>query len=73
MENMNYESVLLFYKIDNDTGHLALGVNINKDFDIDFVEYNEDKYYYCESTTIGYEVGERPTNVPDEPKMIIPL
>jgi hypothetical protein len=73
MENMNYESVLLFYKIDNDTGHLALGVKINMDLDIDFVEYNGDKYYYCESTTTGYEVGKRPNNIPDEPKMIIPL
>lgn len=73
IESLDYKTVLLFYIIENDIGHLAVGVNINYDYNGDFIEYNNLKYYYCETTSYGFNLGEIPTDINVEPEKIIPI
>jgi len=73
IENMNtYEAVLLFYIIDDETGHLASGVS---GFNMDgfSISFEENDYYYVETTSTGFKAGEKPNDIPDEPEKIIPI
>ena len=73
IENLDYDAVLLFYIIDDTIGHLATGVagvNIPGGF---FVPYLNESYYYCETTSVGFTVGEKPEDVPDTPEKIIQI
>ena len=69
----NYNVSLLFYVLENNTGHLAVGINLDKDIHGEYVTYNNHRYYYCETTSQGYLLGEKPSGIPDKPKMIIPI
>ena len=73
MESLDYDTVLLFYILENDIGHLAVGVNINIVFSGDYIEYKNIKYYYCETTSYGFNLGEIPLDINVEPKKIIPI
>jgi len=74
IENMdNYEAVLLFYIIEDDIGHLATGVSGLPNFKGDFVTYQQERFYYCETTSITYTVGKKPKDIPDVPEGIIPI
>ncbi len=73
IENMNnYEAVLLFYIIDDETGHLASGVS-GITIDGYSVTYEGESYYYCETTSAGFSAGDKPNDIPDEPEKIIPI
>lgn len=75
LDSMGYDVVLLFYSWWDKgqmLGHLAVGVNIAGDHG-DYVEYNGFKYYYCETTNSGYNVGELPPDFDYEPKQIIEI
>ena len=71
MDNLGYDTVLLFYIIDDDSGHLATGVHIDNLLIEDFIEYNEKKFYYCETTSVGFTIGEKPSEIVNDPEMII--
>ncbi|EMR73437.1 putative periplasmic protein [Thermoplasmatales archaeon SCGC AB-539-N05] len=68
MERMGYDAVLLLYVIeknDNLIGHLAVGMHAD-DCNGDFVSKGGRRYYYCETTTRGYEIGITPKDYKDK-------
>lgn len=71
LENMNYDTILLFYIIDDTIGHLASGVSGIIVSHGDSVFYEDEPFYYCETTSIGFSAGEKPNDIPDEPEKII--
>jgi len=73
MESLEYDTILLFYILDNDIGHLSVGVNIDIEFLGGYIEYKNLKYYYCETTSYGFNLGEIPSDINVEPKKIIPI
>jgi hypothetical protein len=73
MKNMGYDVIMIFYIIDDETGHLSTGVNINDSFEGYAVTYNNMDYYYCETTSYGYKIGVKPDGIPDDPELIIDL
>jgi len=73
MDALGYDTALLFYVLEDDIGHLAVGIHI----DGDYGEYVEDKggkrYYYCETTNSVYGLGEIPPDMSDTPDKVIPV
>ena len=76
MDTLDYDMALLFYSWVEDgekLGHLAVGIQLNGNHG----SYVEDKfgtrYYYCETTTTVYTIGQIPKDIRTEPKMIIPI
>ena len=71
MDALGYDAALLFYALEDDIGHLAVGIHI----DGDHGEYVEDKdgkrYYYCETTNSVYRFGEIPPDMSSTPDKII--
>ena len=72
MKKMGYDAVLLFYVLDDDIGHLATGVGIGAEIvEGFFVVHENQRFYYCETTSQGFIVGEKPSDIPEEPELII--
>jgi hypothetical protein len=69
MDHLGYDVALLFYKWEEEderVGHLSVGVHLSGDHG-DYVEdENGKKYYYCETTSKNFKLG----NIPDEPPQI---
>ena len=63
---LGYEVVLL-----NPPGHLALGVA--GDYAGSYVEHNGARYFYCESTGVGWRVGEVPDEYLGQPTRVIEI
>jgi hypothetical protein len=76
MKNMGYDVALLYYvwdEGDEKVGHLAVGVHLIGDHG-DFEKDNSGKkYYYCETTTLTYYLGEIPNQVKGDVELIIPI
>lgn len=71
IKNLGYDVVLLYYTFeDSDLGHLSSGVNVNEDVG-DYVISSGEKFYYCETTAPGFKIGEKPTDLNDEPELIM--
>lgn len=77
MKALGYDTVLFFYTWTNNDGqrigHIAVGINLDGDHGSYILE-NGKKYYYCETTTIGYSVGKLPpdpTEIRGKPDKII--
>ena len=73
IKNMGYDVVMIFYIIDDETGHLSTGININDSLNGYAVTYNNMDYYYCETTSNGYQIGDKPDDIPKDPELIIDL
>ena len=73
IKNIGYDLVMIFYIIDDETGHLSTGVNINEPLEGYSVNYQKMDFFYCETTSNGYQLGEKPNDIPDEPELIIDL
>ena len=74
MKQLEYKTALLFYIIDENVGHLAAGIAVEEPIqDGFFVSFNNLEYYYCESTSQGFIIGEKPSDIPDDPELIIPM
>jgi hypothetical protein len=73
IKNTGYEVIMLFYIIDDNIGHLASGVYIGENISGHSVKHNDKIFYYCETTSVGYRIGEKPTDIPNKPKLIISL
>ena len=71
MDALGYDVAMLFYVLEDDIGHLAVGIHI----DGIHGEYIEDKdgkkYYYCETTNSIYGLGEIPPDMSDTPDRVI--
>ena len=67
---MGYESSLLLLP-----GHMAAGVHFDTDLELGGYYFTSDPqkvYYYCETTSTGFHVGEIPTNMMNEtPTMVV--
>lgn len=72
-KNLDIETVLLFYVLDETNGHLASGIHLMQNISGSHVEYNDLRFYYCETTSVGFSVGKKPSEIPDDPEEIIPL
>jgi predicted transglutaminase-like cysteine proteinase len=73
LDALGYEVVLLFYILDNETGHLSVGIHLGDGYG-EFIEDNSGKrYYYCETTNSMYQIGEIPSNIGNQPDDIIAI
>jgi len=72
MKSLGYDAALLFYVLDDDLGHIAVGIHLD-DFPGEYVSYGGKKYYYCETTTIGNDVGNIPPDISGSPEIIIKI
>jgi predicted nucleic acid-binding Zn ribbon protein len=54
MESLNYDTALLFFD-----DHMAAGLNCTSAYGT-YYEVGNVRYFYCETTSIGWEVGEKP-------------
>ena len=67
---MGYESSLLLLP-----GHMAAGVHFDTDLELGGYYFKSDPqkvYYYCETTSTGFHVGDIPTDMRDEtPTMVV--
>ncbi len=71
MDALGYDVVLLFYRLeDKNSGHLAAGIYLDGDHG-EYVEDNGKKYYYCETTTSQFNIGQLPPEIKGQPKRII--
>ena len=50
-----YDCALILY-----SGHMAAGIHLDGDIGSGYYDYNTVRYYYCETTSIGWEVGDSP-------------
>ena len=73
MEALGYDTVLLFYHLEDDLGHLATGIHVDGNPEGEYVIHKGQKYYYCETTTVGYTIGELPPDIEGKPDKIIPV
>ena len=71
MDSLGYDVVLLFYKLkEKNSGHLAVGINLPGEHG-EYVEDSGKKYYYCETTTSQFNIGQLPSDITGKPKIII--
>ena len=76
MDRLGFDVALLYYSWKEDgkrLGHLSVGVNLDGDYGSYVVDDNGNKYFYCETTTEGYSVGEIPPKIKGDPVRIIPI
>ena len=71
MGAFGYDTVLLYYILEEDVGHLAVGIHLNGNPG-EYVVYTDGKkYFYCETTTVLSNVGELPSDIPSKPDKIV--
>jgi transglutaminase-like putative cysteine protease len=73
MDALEYNTVLLFYIVEEDVGHLAVGIHLKGESYGEYVIYDSKKYHYCETTSYGFNIGEIPSDIKNEPDKIIPV
>jgi hypothetical protein len=77
MDVLNYDVVLLLYSWKENgqkLGHLAVGIHLEGNHGSYIQDENGKKYYFCETTTVSYVVGQLPPTPPeihDDPERII--
>jgi len=57
LEVMGFDAVVLFFE-----GHAAVGVDVDEPYFTGRYTYQGVDYYYCETTTTGWRIGEIPQN-----------
>lgn len=68
LREMGYSTVLIKY-----SDHMAVGLLCDASMVGDSYEYEGDKYYYIETTSSGWEIGEMPEEFREVPATIIPV
>jgi len=68
LQEMGYDVVLLELP-----EHMALGIKCDPELDGRSFEYNNNHYYYLETTGNNWQIGEMPEEFQDEPVQIIPV
>ena len=74
LDVLDYDVVLLYYSWEEDDkrlGHLAVGVSLDGDYGSYVLAENGKKYFYCETTSEDFLIGEKPAKIKEEPKRII--
>jgi predicted transglutaminase-like cysteine proteinase len=78
MDYLGYDTALLFYSWKDENGdsvgHLAVGLHLDGIHGSYVLDNEGKKYYYCETTTEDYVVGQLPNNPPEiksKPGMIV--
>jgi predicted transglutaminase-like cysteine proteinase len=54
-------------------GHIAVGVQAPTDIEGDFLPHEGIRYYYCETTAEGWQIGAAPTDVAKTGMTVIPI
>ena len=74
LDSLNYDVALLFYtwpEGNQNFGHLAVGIHLDGDHG-SYIEDNAGKrYFYCETTSSQYVIGQLPPEIKDKPDKII--
>jgi len=71
---LGYDTAILFYILDDDIGHLAIGIHLNTNENLGhYVTHNNKKYFYCETTPGEYLMGRLPKDIDKDPVEIIPI
>ena len=76
MDALDYDMALLFYSWEEDgekVGHLAVGIQLNGNHGSYVEDSYGTRYYYCETTTTVYSIGQIPNDIKSEPKMIVSI
>jgi len=76
LDGLGYDVALLYYSWEEDgqnLGHLAVGVSLDGDYGRYVDGEDGKKYFYCETTSESFLVGEIPSKIKGEPKRIIPI
>ena len=73
MKALDFDAVLFFYIIDEQLGHLSVGIHLNGNPEGEYVIFEGKRYYYCETTSVAYDVGEIPSDIIGKPDRIISL
>jgi hypothetical protein len=74
LDVLDYDVALLYYswkEDDKSLGHLAVGVSLDEDYGSYVSAENGKKYFYCETTSENFLIGEKPEKIKEEPKRII--
>lgn len=74
MKNLGYDVALIFYtwkENGENLGHMATGVHLEGNHGSYVSDSNGKRYFYCETTTAGYVVGDLPTDLTASPKSVI--
>jgi len=66
LDSLGYGTVLLIYY---EAEHMALGVAGEEAIDGTYYDHNGQRYYYLETTTEGWSVGEKPPDVTGDPEI----
>lgn len=74
MDILDYDVALLYYTWEEDNkpvGHLAVGIHLEGNHGNYVEDDTGKKYYYCETTTPAYVIGELPKEIEDKTAKII--
>lgn len=71
-EPFNYGMILIYLPYEN-PDHIGLGIRGNETVNGSYYTYEEDRYFYQETTGEGWELGELPEDYKDESAKLIPL
>lgn len=63
-EAMGYDTSLLLFP-----GHMAAGIDLDNGKGTYF-SYGQHRYFYCETTSVGFSVGDKPRDVPNESTLV---
>ena len=66
LKSLGYDTVLLHLP-----GHIALGIAGAEGIQGSFIRHQGRKYFYCETTGRGWQIGELPSGMADEPVSVI--
>ena len=76
LDNLGYDTCLIFYSWEEDgefLGHLSVGVHLSGDHGSFVTDPNGKKYFYCETTTLGYSLGQLPPDLKTPAEKVIPI
>jgi predicted transglutaminase-like cysteine proteinase len=74
IHTMGYGVVLLrISDLFDNTGHMAVGVNIGDSIAGSYYDYQSEKYYYLETTGEGWKIGQLPDEYKEKPAKIFSM
>ena len=68
LESLGYDVLLVYYP-----GHVAIAVKDNGSFEGTYYSYKGKKYYYVETTSMGWKIGEIPDEYLGEDAIVVPI
>lgn len=68
LRELNYDTVLIQF-----SDHMAAGIKGNESLPGNYFEQDGKRYYYVETTSPGWDIGEMPEQIADQPAKILTL